>query len=120
MQNWKTYTYKNMSFQYPPQGWVVVFNSTIAGQSNGFDLGVIKESQQNLMQPNGLSLSSWISDAGKYALSANKTFIYNSNGDSYIQFKIGSTTIYAGCGYYQQDQETFNVCNQIVSTVTIK
>ena len=119
--NWKTYTYKDLSFKYP-EDWTVVFDSEVWGQPNGFSLHVMKTGDGGF-QPDELGLSTYNdrSDTpSDYILSTNRIFSLNQSGDSYIKFVTNGTTIFAGCGYYSKGTATLDVCNKIVSTVETK
>ena len=54
--DWQPYTYKNMSLLYP-KDWLVIFDSTVANQLNGFSLHIVRKGDENSLQPNGLWLS---------------------------------------------------------------
>lgn len=115
---WKTYTYKNISFKYP-QDWIVIFDSTVSGQPNGFSLHVNKKDEIGY-QPDGLYISTHNDRSGTnddYVLSTDKVFNLRKNGDSYIKFiRNTNITIYAGCAYRSRGQPTLDICNQILST----
>ena len=119
--NWKTYTYKNLSFKYP-EGWTVVFDSEISGQPNGFSLHITRTGDGGF-QPDELILSTHNDRSGMpsdYILSTNRIFSLNQSGDGYIKFVTNGTTIFAGCGYYSKGKATLDVCNKIISTIEIK
>ncbi len=112
--NWKTYTYKNISFQYP-SNWVVVFDSTEAGQPNSFSLHV-QDKNATGYQPDGLSLSTFydrenLNGDNGYKLNPDRKFTKTDNA-----FFISGTPIYAGCAFYSEGQDTIQICNQILAT----
>ncbi len=112
--NWKTYIYKNMSFQYP-NDWIVIFDSEITGQPNGFSLHIQWQNETGY-QPDGLYLTTNNLEASKYTLSPTKEFTLTDKGDNYISFDINGTPIYASCAFYSEKKATLNICNKILST----
>lgn len=115
--NWKTYTYKNISFQYPLD-WEVIFDSEVFGQLNGFSLHAQSKDATGY-QPDGLYLSTFNDRSNNrdgYILNQERRFVENKNGSSNIQFDINGLRIYAGCAFYSEGQATINICNQILST----
>ena len=121
MVNWKTYTYKNLSFKYP-DNYIVIFDSEVSSQPNGFSLHVVRIGDGGF-QPDELSVSTYNNRSdtpNDYVLNTDRTFSLNQNGNSYIKFVVKDMTVYVGCGYYSKGKTTLDVCNKIVSTVTIK
>ena len=117
--NWKTYTYKNASFQYPSD-WVVVFDSTVAGQANGFSLHVEHEDAKGY-QPDGLYISTYndrasLTSENGYKLSVDRKFSETATGDNYIHFEVNSIPVYAGCAFYSKGYDTVAICDQILGT----
>ena len=112
--DWKTYTYQNISFEYP-QDWVVVFDSKVANQPNGFSLHAQHKNAQGY-QPDGFYLSTYDSGSN-YRTSQEKTFSkIGDSGEDRIRFEEGSVSIFSSCAFYSQDQTILNICNQILST----
>ena len=115
IEGWQNYTYKNMSLQYPP-GWVVVFDSAIANQPNGFDLHVIPDDQKNSLQPSrGLWLSTY--SAGNKAASGEQ-FTGNDEQQS-LSLNSNNTKLYVGCANYTKEVINVETCNKILSTIKI-
>lgn len=115
--NWKTYTNKNISFQYPSD-WVVIFDSKVINQPNGFGLHVTAKNASEY-QPDQLSLNTYNDRSNTtrgYVLSQDKKFIKTDQGDDYIQFIENGTSFYVGCAFYAKGQDTIKICNQILST----
>lgn len=120
-ENWKTYIYKNLSLKYP-ENWIVVFDSEVAGQPNGFSLHIQREGDDGF-QPDQLGLSTSNDRSGAlddYILNNDRVFFQRQSGDSYIKFITNSTTIYAGCGYYSKGEVTQEICNKIIQTVAVE
>ncbi len=119
--DWKTYTYKNMSLSYP-ENWVVVFDGAVAGQQNGFSLHITRNGD-NGFEPDGLTISTFNNRAGSasdYIVNDERVFGQRQRGDSYIEFTVNKTTIYAGCGYYSKGESTRDVCNKIIQTIAVE
>ncbi len=118
---WKTYTYKNVSFQYPNH-WRVIVDSEVADQPSGFFLHVQTEDDGGF-QPDEFTLSTSndrVDKKSDYWIVAGRQFIKNQSGNDYIQFQVNNVTLYSACAYHAKGQPTLDICNQIVSTVTIK
>ncbi len=113
--DWNTYTHKITSFKYP-QDWIVIFDSTVFGQPNGFSLHVMRAGDSGFV-PDALYLSTYNDRSGMsvdYVPSINRTF---TEENSLIQFSVNGTTIYAGCEFYTKGQSTLDICNKVVSTI---
>ncbi len=117
--SWKTYSYKNISFQYP-NDWVVIFDSKVYGQPNGFSLHIQNQNAAGY-QPDELLISTSddrkdLNNNNGYILSQDRKFTQTNTNDSFIQFNMSGTPIYSGCAFYNKHELTLEVCNKILST----
>ena len=114
-KDWASYSYKNLYFKYPTD-FVVIFDSLVANQPNGFSLH-IGEAHDGGMVPDGLYLSTFDTESDRIPFDPDRKF--NDLQDRF-KFKNNGTIIYAGCSSYYGKQTTVDLCNQIMSTVKIK
>lgn len=114
---WESYIYKNMSLMHP-KDWIVVFDSKVFGQPNGFSLHIVRKGDESSYQPRGFWLSTYNNRRGTptdYVPVANKRF----DNDEFISFIVANTKFYASCWNPRSDS-TLDICNIIASTVTIE
>lgn len=118
-KDWATYSYKTLYFKYPTD-FVVIFDSLVANQPNGFDLHVEKAFDGGMV-PDGLYLSTSDMESDNIRLDSDRKFIFDKeNGQDRFKFTINGTTIYAGCSFHIDGQTTVDLCNKIISTLKIR
>jgi hypothetical protein len=115
--NWKTYSYKGVSFMYP-SNWGVHLNGNVAGKPDDFSLQVWADNSQGY-QPDEFLLGNYKDSLTTYAKTEENEFILNEKGDEYLQVQINNNSIYVGCGFYSNKQKTIDICNQILKTTKL-
>lgn len=119
--DWTPYTYKNLMLKHP-KDWAVIFKSDVENKPDDFSIHLQLKDAQGI-QPDEIRISTFndrinLPQENQYRLMPLKKFSKtDKRGDDYIQFKVGGTTFYTACIFYNEGAKTITICNQILSTI---